>query len=290
MSKATLKPKSEFCNMTALDIFSICLMKGNVNLNGKLYSITAVNDANDNEHYVLEWMYKNPYFYNFDFSKYDTYYDNIVVENILTKNNKWINDNYIDVLTCLFKNRYCIKFKLTASDNTKTVIMFINAVIFFHEITHLIARNIKSKFIAILANDEYREFVSDINDYDIEILFSLTKGDFLNKSYKVEFIKSFISLVGRNRCNFKSYRGQGFTREITKNSLIWRSAYFDYSDETLFFNVAFTGEQIGISFANNDIRFIIKGNLSNFLKEDIGRYSDTNFISQLFILKTKGYN
>lgn len=282
MSKATLKIKSEFCNMSALDIFSKCLMNGNVNLNGKLYSITAVNAADSDEHYVLDWMNKNPSFYNFDFSKYDADYDNMVVDNILTKNNKWINDNYIDVLTCLFKNRYCTKFELTASDNTKTVIMLISAVLFYHEITHLLARNIKSKFIDILINDEYREFVHDINDYDIEILFSLTNGDFLNKSYKKEFIKCFISLVATKSNKLKSYRSEGFAGEITKNSLSWRFAYFDYSNETLFFRVAFTNELIGISFSNDEIKFVINGSLSNFSKEVIGKYVDTNFISHLF--------
>lgn len=278
MGKPNQMIKTIFCNMNSMDIFCKCLINGKVKLNGKFYSILKIDNNTIkqpliNEFNPIYWMNENPSFYNINFSKYNENYDKLITENIINNNNEWIKNNYFDVLTCLLINKYCVNFEIISCDKAKKVKLFISSGNIYNEIAELAEERMKLKFSKILINDEFENLIPCINNSDIEMLFRLTNGEFMDKPYKKEFIKFFISIVAKgNPTNrFKSYRNQGFCSKFTikQKSSCYLCSYFDYHDETLFIKVHLTNELIGLSFANNTIKIITQNKLSDFSVEII---------------------
>ena len=288
MGKATQKVKSEFCNVEALDIFIECLTKGSIKLNGKQYAITSINNvaSSDIDRDDLYFMLSNPAFFSFDFSKYDEHYNALIINHILNKNTQWIKENYIDVLVNFHKNRRGGTFKLTAVDDTKSVCINISPTLIYHYVTQLIANKIKAKFIEILNGDIYSEFVQNINPRSIELLYRLTNGEFINKSYAKDFIKIYMSIISL-RTDTKiietySHYGIACTIDVDVDGPHLINSSINYKDEKLFFRISKTGEIIAISFANNKIEFILNESLFPSTIRDIEKMSDRNYISQLF--------
>ena len=288
MGKATQKVKSEFCNVEALDIFIECLTQGSIKLNGKQCAITSLNNdaSSDIDRDDLYFMLSNPSFYSFDFSKYDEHYNALVINHILSKNPQWIKENYIDVLVNFHKNRRGGTFTLTAVDDTKSVCINISPIDIYHYVTQLIANKIKAKFIEILDGDIYSEFVQNINPRSIELLYRLTNGEFINKSYAKDFIKIYMSIISL-RTDTKiietySHYGIACTIDVDVDGPHLINSSINYKDEKLFFRISKTGEIIAISFANNKIEFILNESLFPSTKRDIEKLADRNYISQLF--------
>lgn len=289
MGKATQKVKSEFCNVEALDIFIECLTNGSIKLNGKQYAITSITNTvtSDIEKIKndVEWMLNNPIFYSFDFSKYDDSYNALVINQIINKKTDWIKNNYLDVLVNFYKNRYP-DFTLTAEDNTKSVIMYISSRAIYQYVTQLIANKVKDKFIEILDGDIYSEFVTNINYYSIELLYRLTKGEFINKPYAKEFIKVYMSIISLKTdtkiIETYSHFGIACSIDVDSGAPYLINSSFNYKDEKLFFRISETGEIITISFENNKIEFILNDSLFPSTKRDIEKLADRNYISQLF--------
>jgi hypothetical protein len=286
MGKATKKSKTEFCNIEAFDIFTKCIKNGSIKLNGKLYSITSLNDCYSNEiveeYHHIHKMKQNPAFYTLDYAKYDANFDKLVVDQILSKDVEFIKNNYLDVLASLLIHRNVVEFELSAIDNSKTVILWFTDYELWRAIMSLMITNIKSQFIEILGDDEYSEYLDHVYELDIEKLYSLTNADFLNKTYKTEFLKCFISLVAKHigSSKFYSYHGYGVSRPTSET--FWKTFSFDYENETLFFTTVLTAERIGISFANNEIKFIVNDDLSKFAIESIEKLENKNYISKMF--------
>lgn len=289
MGKATQKVKSEFCNVEALDIFIECLTKGRIKLNGKQYAITSIiNTVTSDIEKIkndIEWMLNNPTFYSFDFSKYDESYNELVINQILSKKTDWIKNNYLDVLVNFYKNRYP-DFTLTAEDNTKSVTMYISSRDIYQYVTQLIANKVKTKFIEILNGDIYSEFVGNINYYSIELLYRLTNGEFINKPYAKEFIKVYMSIISLKTdtkiIETYSHYGIACSIDVDSGAPYLIDSSFNYKDETLFFKTDHTGETIGISFSQNEIKFIINEGLTDFTKRGMKELADRNYISELF--------
>lgn len=289
MGKATQKVKSEFCNVEALDIFIECLTNGSIRLNGKQYAITSItntvsSDIEEVKNDVM-WMLNNPTFYSFDFAKYNESYNALVINQILSQKTDWIKNNYLDVLVNFYKNRYP-DFTLTAVDNTKSVTMYISSRAIYQYVTELIANKVKAKFIEILDGDIYSEFVQNINPRSIELLYRLTNGEFINKSYAKDFIKIYMSIISL-RTDTKiietySHYGIACTIDVDVDGPHLINSSINYKDEKLFFRISKTGEIIAISFANNKIEFILNESLFPSTKRDIEKLADRNYISQLF--------